>query len=566
MVICGRMQGRQDRRGHLWILVALTALSASIAGVTNQYTQDDIPLIRDDTRVHSFSEPGRIFLGTYWPPPHAEYLYRPLATATFAVQWALGDGSPLVFRLGSYTLYAASAVAVWWVARMLLPTGVALGISALFAAHPVHVEAVALGVNQSELWVGVLTTLALGLYLRARQRGPLGGESWALLSALYLVACLFKENALVLPGILVAAELLLVRDRGLSERVKLLGPGYLTLIGVATVFWAVRTAIVGGGSGTFAAEAVAGQGTVGRVLTMLQVVPDWLRLLAWPARLSGDYSPAVITQAVSWGWPQALGTGLLAALIVTGFKLRQRSAVATFGLLWVAIGLFPVSNILVPTGIALAERTLFLPSIGFLLMVGGIVELFLAARTSSYRLRQSFTIVTLALVLAGTVRSGARHTDWRSQEYYWAKTVEFDAPLSYRAHMAFGQLLFEGGYEARSIQHYHTAMALYPPGYWVHNDLADKYRRRGLCVPALELYAESLKLGPHQTSIRASRIACLLHLGRYLQARLEAEEAIAFGKDVEDFLAYRAMADSAARVNAPVGTVAITIHDSEDQR
>ena len=34
------------------------------------------------------------------------------------------------------------------------------------------------------------------------------------------------------------------------------------------------------------------------------------------------------------------------------------------------IALFPVSNVLVPTGIILAERTLYLPSVGFLLVVG----------------------------------------------------------------------------------------------------------------------------------------------------------------------------------------------------
>lgn len=555
------LQWLTTRNWRVAVLVALTAVGSSISGVANQYAQDDIPLISEDPRVQSLGDPAGILTGAYWPPPHGEFLYRPLATASFALQNAMGGGSPLAFRLVSYTLYALSAVAAWLLARMLLPPGIALGVGLLFAAHPVHVEAVALGVNQSELWVGLIAALMTAIYLGARRQGMPEGSTWARLSLLYLVGCLFKENALVIPGILIAADALLVQDDSAARRVRGLWRGYAVMIGLGVSFLIVRTLVVGDAVGTFAAEAVAGQGIGGRTLTMLQVVPEWLRLFAWPAHLRGDYSPAVINQATAWGWQQTQGLGILAGLALVGWLLRKTSPVVTFGLLWTAAGIFPVSNVLIPTGIAVAERTLFLPSLGFLIMVGGLVAALLEPRADQRRVRIGLAGLTAALVLMGVVRSNFRHRDWRDQNWYWAKTVETDAPLSYRAHLAFAQLLFNSGLESLSIRHYHTAMALYPPAWWVRNDLADKFRLRGECHPALELYEQSLQIETDQSGARASRIACFLHLGQYEAAREEAFEALRRGKDIEDFEGFLAVADSAVRVAAPPGSVQLTVRD-----
>jgi len=170
----------------------------------------------------------------------------------------------------------------------------------------------------------------------------------------------------------------------------------------------------------------------------------------------------------------------------------------------------------------------------------------------------------VGLVVAGVTRSALRHPDWRNQVYYWAKTVE-DAPLSYRAHHAHAQLLYGLGHEGASVSAFHTAMALYPPAWWIRNELANRFRYKGECYPALDLYAESLRIEPDQPAVRASRIACLLYLGRYEEGILEAEEAIAVGAPREDFMSYRSVADSALRVGAPPRTVQLTVKDPDER-
>ena len=78
----------------------------------------------------------------------------------------------------------------------------AAGVASLFAVHPVHVEAVALGVNQNELLVGIIACAMTVLYIDHRREGAISLGDWALLSFMYVVATLLKENGFVVIGLL----------------------------------------------------------------------------------------------------------------------------------------------------------------------------------------------------------------------------------------------------------------------------------------------------------------------------------------------------------------------------
>ena len=119
-----------------------------------------------------------------------------------ATQWVAGGGKPARVPCHEHPSIFASAVAFFWLAAMLLPVGAAWVAAALFAVHPVHVEAVAVAVNQGELIVGLIATLWVGVYGRAPKQGRPGSPTSVGIVATYLVACLFKENAVILPGLL----------------------------------------------------------------------------------------------------------------------------------------------------------------------------------------------------------------------------------------------------------------------------------------------------------------------------------------------------------------------------
>lgn len=356
--------------------ILVVALVACVAGIGNELAQDDIYLILENATVHSVANIGAIFRSPYWPPPFSPDLYRPLTSLLLAAEYQLGFGEPTIFRLVSYVLYAAVCVNVYLLARRLIPPTIALGMALLFAAHPVHVEAVALGVGQSELAVALIALIMVQRYLVRRAAGPLERRDWIGLCLWYAIASLFKEQGLILPALVIAAELLLVEDHQ-PGRVRRLLPGFCALAVVGALILGVRRLVIGDVAGTFVAEALVGVPIGGRFLTMLRVAVAWMRLLIWPAHLQTDYSPQEIVASTSLGPIEIYGALLLVSLALSAWLLRRRAPVYSFAVCWCAVTLFPVSNLVVPTAIVLAERTLFLPSVGFVLGVGAVVALIL---------------------------------------------------------------------------------------------------------------------------------------------------------------------------------------------
>src|SRR5262249_24103169 len=186
-----------------------------------------------------------VFASSYWPRDWGGDGYRPLTVLAFKIEYALGHGSPVVFHAANIALYALASVLVFQLARRLLPLWAAWTTAALFAVHPVHGEAVANVVGQSELLVGITLLAATSLYLRDRLRGPLRPVTAAQLFALYAVACFAKEHGIVLPAILGAAELFVIRDElPLGERIRRLRPVYLTFVLIAVIFVGVRSRVL----------------------------------------------------------------------------------------------------------------------------------------------------------------------------------------------------------------------------------------------------------------------------------------------------------------------------------
>src|SRR4029078_6048423 len=102
---------------------------------------------------------------------------------------------------------------------------------------------------------------------------------------------------------------------------------------------------------------------------MLRVVSEWIRLFFWPATLSADYSPSRIPIATGFAADMLPGITVIAGLAVLAVKVRRSVPVITFAISFVTVLLLIPSNLIVVTGFVLAERTLFLPSVGVVIAV-----------------------------------------------------------------------------------------------------------------------------------------------------------------------------------------------------
>jgi hypothetical protein len=547
----GTVTAERFRRVALVVL----AVAASAAFLINGWVQDDAPRILYDRRVQEWSGLWIGFFETYWPPPSRSGLFRPLSTTLYTLQWMLGQGRLIVFHLVTLAAYLLATFGVWRVARRLLPEWPAWVAAALFAVHPLHTEVMAVAVNQSETLVVALLCFALLCWWDLATGARARGSATLLLLASYLAALGFKEHALVLPALLLALDLCAWPELTWRERLRARGATFALLVVAGMGWWAYRSAIVGGIGGAAAAEGLRSEGFTTRLVLMLGVVPEWARLFLWPASLSADYAPRRIDPDLGWGVMQWLGLALIVGWGAAVAWSWRRARWVAFSLLWIAIGLAPVSNVLIPTGVLLAERTLFLPSVGVVLLLGALLATrarwWVDAAPAARVMAMTFGCIVVGLALA---RDWRRGPDWRDPGAF-VKSQLRDSPDSWRAHTAYGIWEFEEGDRRVGEEHLRYAIALWPHHARPYHLLADYYRGDGLCLPALALYTDALAREPDRPRQRISMAACLLWEGRYPESADIARGASMDPRDRPRLDAIAVTADSATRAGAPVHSV-----------
>jgi len=439
----------RDRR--LYLAVAICALVPHIGALWNGFAMDDLYIIAWNPLVHSISGVGRAFVAPYWPPDLGGQMYRPLPLAAYAIDWAVARGHTAWFHALNLLWHAAVAVAVTALAlRLLSPEGrggqgvrtAALVAGLVFAVHPVHVEAIANVIGRGELMAALGVCLAVYF---AVVKDNLGWSALALACGL-----LSKENAVVAPGLIAWAWMV-----GLSRPARSRMAAYVgSWLAITVAYVAVRALVLHPYARLHATAPVfLGESFVAGRLTAVAALWDVLRLLIAPLTLRVDYSPAerTIVHSVLDG-RFLLGivcVALWAALLVLAWRSERR--IEAFGLGWIAIAFFPVANLLFPTGVLMAERTLYLPSAGLALALSAPLS-----RLSPQRLR----LVAGLLVLAGGARSALRVPVWRDDFSITMSMLE-DSPRSYRGHARVAAIYQSHRQPERALAELRIAMHTY---------------------------------------------------------------------------------------------------------
>lgn len=507
-------------RRNAWIAIVLLSVAGSITGLLNGFALDDIFAIVRNPNVHSLARASRVFGESYWPAAQGGALYRPLTSLAFVVQWAIGGGSPLPFHVFSIVLYAAACVAFYELAVLIVAPAAALAAAAVFAVHPLHVEAVANVVGQAEVWAALVIFCTVAWYIRARRAGPLRPAQLVGLALAYLAACAFKEHAIILPALLLLAELTVDgAGRTRSERLSSVVPTMAGLAVAAIAFIAVRTAVLGGVGGGLN-DLLRGQPFGTRFFTMLRVVVEWVRLFFWPASLSADYSSHRITIATSFDSGMLPGVLVILGVAAIAVALRKSKPAVTFGILWTATALLIPSNLLVVTGFVLAERTLFLASAGVAICIGVLALDAWQAMTERGPAASRVAVGAFCLlVAAGVARSASRNPAWRNNDALFQQTLE-DAPSSYKAHWMMSDRLAELHRVPEALDEMDLAVML-----GRQDDVVlltyggDLFNKSGRCPRALTLYRRALPLAPRNVQLRVNTSLCLLSIGKAGEAR-----------------------------------------------
>jgi protein O-mannosyl-transferase len=434
------------------LAVAACAMVVYAGALWNRFAMDDLYIIVYNRALHDADALGRAFTLPYWPPELGGKMYRPLVSLSFAFDWI--TGSAAWYHAVNLLWHAGASVAVAVLARRWAGSTAGLLAGLLFAVHPVHVEAVANVVGRAELMAAAFTVLAVYAAV-ARDR------VWWSAVALAL-GLLSKENAAVAPGLIVWAWLL-----GMGRPPRRRMAAYAaSWVAIAALYGVARYAVVHQYAWSQAlAQVFYRESPLTIRLTAVAALADAARLLLFPLHLRADYSPAERTAIHS-----PLDTRLLIGLVVAiawGALLyrcwRRGRTIEAFGLGWMALAYLPVANLLFPSGVYMAERTLYLPSVGLALAA--------AAALGKVPLHRWRTPVAAVLLLAA-VRTVLRVPVWRD-DLTLTESILDDSPRSYKGPAHYASIYLSRRDPARARQAYHTAVTIYDRDFLVWVGAAD---------------------------------------------------------------------------------------------
>jgi protein O-mannosyl-transferase len=368
---------------------------------------DQLLVVHHPTVTGPFA-PLQVLAAPYWQAIQEALLWRPVTTASLALDWHLGGGSPAFFHAVNLLLHAGVTLLwAWLVLRIGRRPALAIAAGLLFAIHPLHTEAVTWISGRAELLAGAFALAALHLAWSKHR--------WLALPAI-LLAVGAKESAAALPLVLLFMSW---AYRGKRDEAPPWALGMAAFAPVL-VYVVVRRAVLGTWSGPSPDpmdNPMVGLGFFTRLPTALDAAGRYIALLLWPARLSVDYSAPVLT--VVRGISPLNVLGLLASAGLVYLAIRRRGEPEGWGAAFAVLTFALASNIPIVIGTIFAERLLYLPSAGLLLVAasGGFA---VARRGVPVRALQALLVV---LLIVGAARTWVRNRDYVDEATMYAAGV-----------------------------------------------------------------------------------------------------------------------------------------------
>jgi len=485
-----------------WLVFALAAIVYAGA-VFDGVVRDDYFIVTTNPLVTGRSSPWLILVSHYWAGVREEAdLYRPFTIGTYWLNARLFGMGPWSFHLVNILLHGAVTALVFLLGRRLAGSAAAaLAAGILFAVHPALSEAVIPVVGRADLLAALFV---LGAWLSRERPGR----------AALLFACglLCKENAVVLPGLYLAEDLL--NGRRLRESAR----DYGACAAVLGVFLAIRMAVIGGVQAGAVSTYFEGVPFSHRVLTAVEVLGRYAFLLFYPVHLSADYSYNQIPVVASPADPGFVaGCVAIASAGAIAFLCRKRLPGVTLGILLFAIAIVPVSNIPFPVGEIMAERFLYLPGAGFCLACGAAIAWILATLGVRRAVAGAATAAAIpGLLLAA--RTWERVGDWKDPLSF-CEATQRASPGSAKVQGNCALVYQSLGRLDEAEASYLRALRIDPDDAGAHFGLGTLYEGRGRLPEAVSEYEISARLQPDDPMT-------LNNLGRALLAERRAREAI----------------------------------------
>jgi tetratricopeptide (TPR) repeat protein len=439
--------------------------------------------------------------------------YTPVTILSYAWDYAIWKLDPRGYHLTNLLLYLIDTFLVYILASKIFQRPpFALLSTLIFLVHPLHVESVTwLSARKDVLSLAffLISFLLFIQYLEqmpAKSQGPKNQTKFSLrlkyLGALLslILALLSKATTLVLPLVLVLYEVckngLESHPRMIRLRFRIYLPFFL--ISALLTYVHIKVSQVAG-----VIQEYHGGSFYLTLLTVPKVLWHYLQHFFFPVNLSVWYEIPIATSILELSTLLPLFTLLIIlGLTMKSYTLSKR---VFFALSWFFITLLPVSN-LISTSTLVADRYLFIPSLGLSILLGIALEnLFyffdpfkipFHNRLFSPDFPRTLALLgSIFLLLFYSILTVERNTVWFNNYTLWSDALE-KSPDSYLVHHNLGTAYFQAGYLEAAKKEYEEALRIKPTALGTRYNLGILYAKKDQVDLAEAEFQKILELSP----------------------------------------------------------------------
>ena len=520
--------------------------------LTHDYTQDDAIVIYDNmfTTQGVAGIPGILkydtFYGFFKEAGKANLVaggrYRPMTLVTFALEWQLFGRNPFVGHLINILLYGLVGVVLYHLLLQFFRPEkdqvyayfVALVATLIFVAHPLHTEAVANIKGRDEIMTLLGSLLALYLSFRAYySKKPIFAVA---ASIVFFLGLLSKENAITFLAIVPLSYWFFTKASVLTI-VKQSGPFFIAAFAFLLIRYFVLKGQLGGElpmelmnnpylkiEGNQYVEFTGGE----KLATILFTLGKYVQLLIFPYPLTHDYYPRHVEIMTMGNWKVILsllfylGIGAIAL-----FRLRKKDVIS-FGILFYLLTLSIVSNIVFPVGTNMSERFMFMPSVGFAIIVA--VLLFRLAKKMGGtqfnfgHLTKSFGLLGLILLIF-SVQTFSRNFAWKDNFTLFTTDIKTSQRSAKLCNAVGGELTTKSANEKdplkkkkmleEAVVHLNKALTIHPTYKNTYLLLGNAYSYQDQFEKSIEHYNKALRLDSNYKDALNNLAITHRNAGRY---------------------------------------------------
>jgi protein O-mannosyl-transferase len=525
-------QGKNGKlRGSLIsvLLICLVGIIAYSNSFDCSFHFDDKPNIEDNYAIRNLSN-----VKAWW----GFIPSRAIGTLSFALNYHFHRLDVWGYHLANLAIHIVNAILVWWLVMLTMATPVmrvqpisrhkgamALFTALLFVSHPLATQSVTYIVQRLASLATLFYLLSLALYVKGRLgKGNRSMPVYFCYAGSILCAVLgmlTKEIVFTLPFALVLYELSFIKtdtwkidlkDRGIQIPIIILGT-FIVLFFLNfsfEIFNPIPPLLNQGYDYPITAWQY--------LLTQFSVILTYIRLFILPVNQNLDYDYPISHGLLEWN--TLFGLMSLVGIIVAGILLFRKYRLISFGIFWFFLTMSVESSIIPISQNVIFEHRTYLPSVGFFLVLTGVVFYLLWDRY-----RHVASGILILLVLINAVLTYERNNIWKSEYTLWADCLK-KSPNKPRPLNAYGKAVADAGNASAALTHYDKAIKLNPRFFLAYENRGNAKTKLGDYRGAITDYEETLRINPYHADGHYNLGNALAHQGNMTEAVAQLKEAV----------------------------------------